>query len=67
MERTHGQTVWISMARKTRQCNHGKGMSFIHRCKTKSCNHDAKGSLWSGKCHDMCSEELAPSSVQEWM
>lgn len=26
MERTHGQAVWINMAR---QCNHGKGMSFI--------------------------------------
>ena len=31
MERTHGQAVWISMARKTRQCNHGKGMSFIQK------------------------------------
>jgi len=24
----------------------------------------AKGFLCSGKCHDMCSEELVPSSVQ---
>jgi hypothetical protein len=27
-------------------------------------NHDAKGFMCSGKCHDMCSEELVPSSVQ---
>ena len=27
-------------------------------------NHDAKGFLCSRKCHDMCNEELVPSSVQ---
>ena len=32
--------------------------------KEKGSNYDAKGSLCSGKCHDMCSEELVPSSVQ---
>jgi hypothetical protein len=35
MERTHEQTVSISMARKTRECNHGKGTSFIQKANLK--------------------------------
>jgi hypothetical protein len=30
MERTHEQTVCISMARKTRECNHGKGTEWFY-------------------------------------
>jgi hypothetical protein len=30
MERTHEQIVCISMARKTRECNHGKGNEWFY-------------------------------------
>jgi hypothetical protein len=30
MERTHEQTVCINMARKMRECNHGKGTEWFY-------------------------------------
>jgi hypothetical protein len=75
MKRSLGQAVWISRARKTRECNHGKGTSFIQKAnwngkRRKKWTERDKGMYAIQRKIGMCkvlTDKVMAHRLQTWM